>query len=297
MQLLKTVVLPLVVVAAILGYFSVFTVSEKEVALKFRLGEIIAADYEPGLHFKMPFVNNVRKFDARVQNLDAQPERFLTSEKKNLIVDTFVKWRVDDPRSFYTTVGGSPERANARIREIVRDGLRAEFGKRMVQDVISGERVQIMDILRTQAAEASRTLGVEVLDVRLKRIDLPEDVTDSIFDRMIADRERVAREIRARGDEAGERIRADADRQRTIILAEAYRDGEAMRGEGDAIAAATLAEAYGQDEDFFAFHRSLRSYRQAFQDKNDILLLSPRSDFFRFFDAGSPNEAAGTGER
>ncbi len=288
MQFLKTVFLPLLVVAAILGYFSVFTVSEKEVALKFRLGEVIAEDYEPGLHFKTPFVNNVRKFDARVQNLDAQPERFLTSEKKNLIVDTFVKWRVSDARSYYTTVGGDPERANARIREIVRDGLRAEFGKREVQDIISGERVQIMEILRTQAAEASRALGVDVLDVRLKRIDLPEDVTGSIFDRMIADRERVAREIRARGDEAGERIRADADRQRTVILAEAYRDGETMRGEGDAIAAAVLAEAYGQDEEFFAFHRSLRSYRTAFRDENDILLLSPRSDFFRYFDAGSP---------
>lgn len=287
MQMLKSVVLPVVLLALVLTYFSVFTVSEREKAVKFRLGEIIESDFEPGLHFKFPFVNNVRKFDARVQNLDEEPERFLTAEKKNLIVDSFVKWRVDDERIFYTTVRGDPVRANQRIREIVRDGLRAEFGKRTVQDVISGERVQIMDILRAQAADAARSLGVEVLDVRLKRVDLPEDVTDSIFDRMIADRERVAREIRARGDEAGERIRADADRQRTVMLAEAYRDGEALRGQGDATAAQIYAEAYGQDDEFFAFYRSMRSYRQAFQDSDDIFVISPRSDFFRFFDAGS----------
>lgn len=287
MQLLKSVILPLVLVALVLGYFSVFTVSEREVAVKFRLGEIIATDFDPGLHFKFPFVNNVRKFDARVQNLDEPAERFLTVEKKNLIVDSFVKWRIDDEHRFYTTVRGDPARANQRLREIIRDGLRAEFGKRTVQEVISGERVQIMDILTARTSEAARELGLEVLDVRLKRIDLPEDVTDSIFNRMIADRERVAREIRARGEEAGERIRADADRQRTVMLAEAYRDGEALRGQGDATAARIYAEAYGQDEEFFAFHRSLRSYRQAFEDEEDLFLLSPRSDFFRFFDAGS----------
>ncbi|ABM61445.1 protease modulator HflC [Halorhodospira halophila] len=286
MRILKNVVLPLLVVAAILGYFSVFTVSEKEVALKFRLGEIIKADFDPGLHFKTPFVNNVRKFDARVQNLDEEPERFLTVEQKNLIVDSFVKWRVDDAERYYTTVRGEPERANQRLREIIRDALRAEFGKRTVQDIISGERVQIMDILRVTTAEAAQSLGLEVLDVRLKRIDLPEDVTDSIFDRMVADRERVAREIRARGEEAGERIRADADRQRTVLLAEAYRDGESLRGEGDATAAEIYASAYGQESDFFAFQRSLRAYRESFQGDDDLFVLSPDSQFFRFFDGG-----------
>ncbi|MBK1734818.1 HflC protein [Halorhodospira abdelmalekii] len=283
---IQNVVLPLLAVAAVLAYFSVFTVSEKEVALKFRLGEVVKSDYDPGLHFKFPFVNNVRKFDARVQNLDESPERFLTAEKKNLIVDSFVKWRVQDAERFYMTVRGEPERANQRLREIIRDGLRAEFGRRTVQDIISGERVEIMDILRIETAEAAESLGLEVLDVRLKRIDLPEDVTDSIFERMVADRERVAREIRARGDEASERIRAEADRQRTVILAEAYRDGEQMRGEGDARAAELYAAAYGLEPEFFAFQRSLRSYRQAFQSGNDLFVLSPNSEFFRFFDGG-----------
>ena len=286
MRIWTHIVLPVVAVAVILGFFSMYTVSEREVALKFRLGEIIESDIDPGLHFKMPFVNNVRKFDARVQNLDEEPERFLTVEQKNLIVDSFVKWRVDDAERYYTTVRGEPERANQRLREIIRDALRAEFGKRTVQDIISGERVQIMDVLRVTTAEAAQSLGLEVLDVRLKRIDLPEDVTDSIFDRMVADRERVAREIRARGEEAAERIRADADRQRTVLLAEAYRDGEALRGEGDARAAEIYADAYGQEPEFFAFQRSLRSYREAFQDHQDLFVLSPRSDFLRYFDGG-----------
>ncbi|BAU57194.1 HflC protein [Halorhodospira halochloris] len=285
-KILQNVVLPLVLVVAVLAYFSMFTVSEKELALKFRLGEVVESDYDPGLHFKLPFVNNVRKFDARVQNLDESPERFLTSEKKNLIVDSFVKWRIADAERFYMTVRGDPERANQRLREIIRDGLRAEFGKRMVQDIISGERVEIMQILREATADAAQNLGLEVLDVRLKRIDLPEDVTDSIFERMVADRERVAREIRARGDEAGERIRADADRQRTVILAEAYREGESLRGEGDAEAADIYAQSYGQEPEFFAFQRSLRSYRQAFESGDDFFVLSPTSEFFRYFGGG-----------
>ncbi|MFP4147639.1 MAG: protease modulator HflC [Halorhodospira sp.] len=297
MRVWTNIVLPLVAVAAILAYFSMYTVSEREVALKFRLGEIIESDIEPGLHFKLPFVNNVRKFDARVQNLDEQPERFLTVEQKNLIVDSFVKWRVVDAERFYTTVRGEPERANQRLREIIRDALRAEFGKRTVQDIISGERVQIMEVLRVTTAEAAQSLGLEVLDVRLKRIDLPDEVTESIFERMAADRERVAREIRARGDEAAERIRADADRQRTVLLAEAYRDGQTLRGEGDARAAEVYAGAYSQEPDFFAFQRSLRSYREAFQDDQDLFVLSPRSEFLRYFDGGLEASPAESTER
>lgn len=285
-KILQNIVLPLLVVVAVVAYFSMFTVSEKEVALKFRLGEVVESGYEPGLHIKLPFVNNVRKFDARVQNLDESPERYLTSEKKNLIVDSFVKWRIDDAEQFYMTVRGEQERANQRLREIIRDGLRAEFGKRTVQDIISGERVEIMQILREATAEAAESLGLEILDVRLKRIDLPKEVTGSIYERMAAERERVAREIRAQGDEAGERIRADADRQRTVILAEAYREAEKMRGEGDAKAADIYAQAYGQEPSFFAFQRSLRSYRQAFKSGQDFFVLSPNSEFFRYFDGG-----------
>ncbi len=284
MRIWTHIVLPVVAVAAILAYFSMYTVSEREVALKFRLGEVIKSDIEPGLHFKMPFVNNVRKFDARVQNLDEEPERYLTAEQKNLIVDSFVKWRVVDAERFYTTVGGQPARANQRLREIIRDALRAEFGKRSVQDIISGERVEIMDILRVTTAEEAKSLGLEVLDVRLKRIDLPEQIMESIFERMAADRERVAREIRARGDEEAERIRADADRQRTVLLAEAYRDAEAVRGEGDARAAEIYANAHTQEPEFFAFRRSLRSYRETFQGQEDLFVLSPQSEFLRYFD-------------
>lgn len=286
-KILQNIVLPLLVVIAVLAYFSVFTVSERELALKFRLGEVVKSDYEPGLHFKLPFVNNVRKFDARVQNLDESPERYLTAEKKNLIVDSFVKWRVEDAESFYTSVSGDPQRANQRLREIIRDGLRAEFGKRTVHDIISGERVEIMQILRESTAAAADSLGLDVLDVRLKRIDFPADVTDSIFQRMRANRERVAREIRARGDEAGERIRADADRQRTVLLAEAYRDGQKMRGEGDAQAAQIYSQSYGKEPGFFAFQRSLRSYRKAFESGDDFFVLSPNSEFFRHFGGGS----------
>ncbi len=286
-QMVKTVVVPVLVVAAILAYFSVFTVDEREFALKFRLGEVVRDDFEPGLHFKLPFVNNVRKFDRRVQTLDAEPQRFLTAENKNLIVDSFVKWRIEDPTEFFVSfAGGDFQRANSRLREIVQQGLRDEFGQRTVENVISGERVEIMDILRERAAESAKDVGIEVLDVRLKRIDLPEDVNESIFQRMAAERERVARELRALGDEAGERIRAEADRRRTVILAEAYRDAERLRGEGDAQAASIYANAHGEDPEFYAFHRSLGAYSATFRSKEDILVLSPNSEFFQYFNNG-----------
>jgi len=286
-QMVKTVVVPVLVVAAILAYFSVFTVDEREFALKFRLGEVVRDDFEPGLHFKLPFVNNVRKFDRRVQTLDAEPQRFLTAENKNLIVDSFVKWRIEDPTEFFVSfAGGDFQRANSRLREIVQQGLRDEFGQRTVENVISGERVEIMDILRERAADSAKDVGIEVLDVRLKRIDLPEDVNESIFQRMAAERERVARELRALGDEAGERIRAEADRRRTVILAEAYRDAERLRGEGDAQAASIYANAHGEDPEFYAFHRSLGAYSATFRSKEDILVLSPNSEFFQYFNNG-----------
>jgi modulator of FtsH protease HflC len=283
MQQIKTFVIALAVVALVLIYFSVFTVDETEKAIKFRLGEVISADFDPGLHFKLPFINNVRKFDARVQTLDEPPARFLTFEMKNVIVDSFVKWRITDARQFYTTVAGDSNVANQRLSNIVRQGLREEFGKRTIQEVISGERVQIMQVLSQQANTAAQNLGIDIVDVRIRRIDLPADVSESVFRRMQAERERVARDFRARGREASERIRADADRQREVILAEAYRDSEQIRGEGDAVAADIYAKAFTQDREFYSFYRSLGAYTRSFSDPSDILVLSPQSEFFRYF--------------
>lgn len=274
-----------VVLLLIVGLtFGTFTVKETERALKFRLGEVVRVDYEPGLHFQIPFVNNVRKIDIRVQTLDESPQRFLTSEQKNLIVDTFVKWRVEDIEKYYVTVRANPRQANLRLSEIIRDGLRAEFGKRTVQEVISGDRAEIMDLLTQQASEAGNSLGISVLDVRLQRVDLPEGVSESVFNRMVAAREQVARQFRAEGQEAAERIRSAADRRREEILAAARRDAEEMRGEADADATAIYAEAYQADEEFYRFYRSLRAYENTFNDESDMLVLSPDSEFFRYFD-------------
>jgi membrane protease subunit HflC len=270
-------------VLAIILIFSLFTVRETETAIRFRLGEIVDADYEPGLHWKVPIINNIQKFDARVQTLDTDPERFLTVEKKNVIVDSFVKWRIAEVGRFYTAVAGDPTRANLRLDQIIKDGLRSEFSKRTLQEVVSGDRRQIMDILSSTASSEAQQLGINVLDVRIKRIDLPAEVSNSVFQRMRAERERVAKDFRSRGAEAAERIRADADRQRTVILAEAYRDAERTRGEGDAKAAEIYANAYNKNADFYSFYRSLNAYRGTFGSKNDIMVLQPDSKFFQYF--------------
>ncbi|MDX1593885.1 MAG: protease modulator HflC [Gammaproteobacteria bacterium] len=279
----KTLVGGLALVALFLGSFSVFTVKEWERAILFRLGEIVRNDYTPGLHFKFPFVNNVRKFDGRIQTLDVDPERFLTSEKKNVIVDSFVKWRIKDVGRYYTAVRGDVAQANLRLDQIVKDGLRSEFGKRTLKETVSGDRAQIMDILTATANPLANEIGIEVVDVRIKRVDLPPDVSNSVFRRMTAERERVARDFRSRGAEAAERIRADADRQRTVIVAEASRDAEQTRGEGDARAVDIYAQAFGRNEDFYSFYRSLNAYRDVFTSRNDMLILEPDSDFFRYF--------------
>ncbi len=284
------IVAVLIAVLLVVGSMSVFTVRETERAIKFRLGEILTAELEPGLHVKLPFVNNVRYFDARVQTLDQEPQRFLTQEKKNLIVDAFVKWRIGDVRRFYITVQGDTGRANLRLAEIVQEGLRNEFGKRTIREIISGDRVQITKLLQERATKAAASLGVEVVDVRLKRVDLPESVSESVYQRMAAERERVAREFRAEGAEASERIRAEADRRRTVIVAEAQRDAERIRGAGDARATETYATAYQRDADFYAFYRSLEAYRKSLDSKDDVLVLSPNSRFFRYF-----NEPVGAG--
>lgn len=275
-------------VALLLLFLSVFTVSERELAIMFRLGEFQRGDFQPGLHFKIPFITNVRKFDARVLTMDAEPERYLTFEKKNVIVDAFVKWRIGDVSSFYRTMGGDERRAQMRMAQVINDGLRGEFGKRTIQETISGERSQIMSVIKQQAAEQVRPFGIEIVDVRIKRIEYPPEVSSSVYRRMEAERARVAKDLRSRGAEAAERIRADADRQRTVILAEAYRDSERLRGEGDALAAQTYAGAYGNDPEFYQLYRSLNAYRNVFNSKQDVLVLDPEADFFKYFrNAGS----------
>lgn len=269
----------------LVGSFSVFTVNERERAIKFRLGEIVRADFTPGLYFQVPFVNNVEKFDARVQTVDARAERFLTKEKKNVLVDSFVKWRIDDVSKYYTAMGGSEARANQRLAQIINKRLRDEFGKRTIQDVVSGERAEIMDILTRQTKAQAAEFGIAVVDVRVKRVDLPRDVSESVYQRMRAERTRVAKDLRSLGAEAAERIRSDADRQRTVILSDAYRDAEHIRGEGDAKAADIYGKAYSNNAEFYSFYRSLDAYRSTFSGKDDVIVLEPDAEFFKYFKA------------
>ena len=272
------------VVAGLLAYFCLFKVNEWEEAILFRFGEIVRSDYEPGLQFKMPWVNTISKFDTRILNLDQQPQRFITSEKKDVIVDYYAKWYISDVERFYqATAGGDISYANNLLSQRINSALRDEFGKRTVQEVVSGERSEILEKVRETTASLPTELGISVVDVRTKRIDLPEEVSASVYDRMRAERTRVAKDFRARGGEAAERIRANADREREIILANAYRDAETIRGEGDAQATEIYAESYGKDEEFYSMYRSLNAYQASFNNSSDILLLKPDSDFFKYF--------------
>lgn len=270
----------------ILG-MSMFVVDQRQNAIVFRLGEVVSIKKDPGLYFKVPLLDNVRYFDVRILTIDtAEPERFLTSEKKNVLVDLFVKWRITDVRSYFTSVGGDEMRAQTRLLQTINDGLRAEFGNRTVHDVVSGERDKIMELMRNKANEDASKIGVEVLDVRLKRVDLPQEVSESVYRRMEAERKRVANELRSTGSAESEKIRADADKQKEVILAEAYRDAQRIKGEGDAKAAAIYAKAYEINPEFYAFYRSLEAYRASFKNKNDVLVLEPNSDFFKYMKSG-----------
>jgi len=284
---LGTVLLGLIAVLLLLS-LSAFTVDQREYALVFRLGEIVSVKKEPGLYFKVPMVDNVRFFDRRILTLNwVEPDRFITSEKKNVLVDSFVKWRIIDPSKYYVSVKGDEAQAEARLSQTVNDGLRAEFGKRTIHDVISGERSQIMEILRQRADRDSRQMGIQVLDVRLKRVDLPQEVSESVYQRMEAERKRVANELRSQGAGAAEKIRADADKQREVIIAEAYREAQRTKGEGDAKASEIYAEAYSKNPEFYAFYRSLEAYRNSFRSKSDVMVLEPNSEFFKYMrDAG-----------
>lgn len=259
-----------------------YTVDQRERVLLFRLGEVVAADLPPGLKVKVPFINSVLKYDGRIQTLDRGPVRYQTSELKNVVVDSFVKWRIADTRRFFVAVGAGD--VNTRLSQIVNDLSRNEFGKRTVQSAVSGDRIEIMEILRQRANERAAEFGVEVIDVRLKRVDLPPEVSSSVFSRMEAERKRVAAELRAKGAEEGERIRAQTDKERTLLLANAQRDAQQMRGEGDATAAASYASAIGGDGEFYDFYRSLEAYRHSIGSNRDLLVLDPDSTFFRHFD-------------
>ncbi|WP_024461137.1 protease modulator HflC [Marinimicrobium sp. LS-A18] len=270
-------------VLVLIGANTVYIVNEFERAVVLRFGAVVNPNVQPGVHVKIPFADRVRKFDGRILTTDARPESFYTVENKRLIVDSYAKWRIKDVETYYKATGGQEEIADARLASRVADGLRNEVGTRTLHEVVSGERDALMEELTTEMNQtAMASLGVEVLDIRVKRIDLPDDVSESVFDRMAADREKEAREYRATGREQAEVIRADADRQRTVLLANAYRDAELLRGDGDAQAAAIYAQAFNQNPDFYAFVRSLNAYRKTFDGSDDLMVVDPSSEFFQY---------------
>ncbi|MCB1786715.1 MAG: protease modulator HflC [Gammaproteobacteria bacterium] len=275
--------LVLIGVLAVVGSSSLFVVQEQQLALLLRLGEIVDADFKPGLHFKVPLIQDVVKFDKRIQTLDANPERFLTIEKKFVVVNSYAKWRISDVAQFYRSTRGSADATSRLLSARINAALRDEFGKRTVQEVVSGERTEIMATLARNANEQAADLGVEIVDVRVKQIDFSEDISENIYERMRTERHRVAAELRAQGAEAAERIQADADRQRIEIVADAYRQAELLRGEGDAGAADIYARAFAQNGEFYSFWRSLTAYRDVFSDGGSMMVLDPDSEFFRYF--------------
>ena len=277
------------VILAVLAWNSFYIVAQTEKAVLLQFGRIVQADVQPGLHMKYPYINQVRKFEARLLTLDSPTQRFLTLEKKAVMVDAYAKWRVADAERYYTATSGLKQIADERLSRRLESGLRDQFGKRTLHEVVSGERDALMaDITALLNKLAMKELGIEVVDVRVKAIDLPKEVNRSVFERMSTEREREAREHRAKGKELAEGIRADADRQRRVLLAEAYRSSEEARGDGDALAAAIYAKAYGMDQEFYAFYRSLRAYRESFASKSDVLVLDPNSEFFRYLEKAKP---------
>lgn len=274
----------ILIITLVVGYFSLFRVKEWEQAIVFKFREIERSDFEPGLHWMYPLVDTAKTFEKRLLNLDLAPQRFLTFEKKDVIVDYYVKWRISDVEKFYIiSLGGDIQYANGLLEQRINRALRDEFGKRTVQEVVAGERGEILDVVTTATSNLPDELGITVVDVRTKRIDLPDEVSQSVYERMKAERTRVAKDFRARGSEAAERITANADREREVILANAYRDAEIIRGEGDAQATEIYASAFEKDAEFYALYRSLNAYQNSFNSNNDILIIQPDSEFFRYF--------------
>jgi len=285
---MKNFSIVLLAAALLVAISSLFIVDERQLAIKFQLGEIVQSDYKPGLHVKAPWpVNNVRKFDKRILTLDTRPERFLTGEKKNVSVDFFVKWRIADPARYYTSFTGDERQAGLRLLQIVNNGLQLEFDKRTIKQVVSDDRSVMMTNLTTDANAQVEQFGIEIVDVRIKQIELPDEVSNSVYQRMRAERERIAKEHRAQGQEAAKGIQAVADRERTVILAEARRDAEISRGEGDAKATEIYAEAYGKNQEFYEFYRSMLAYRTSLGNSQDVLVLEPNTEFFKYFSDGA----------
>jgi len=271
------------IILALVIAMSVYTVDQRKAAIKFQLGEVVAVQTQPGLYFLMPILQNVRLYDTRIQTLDSrEAERFLTSENKNVLVDSFVKWRIIDVRQYFVSVRGDSVAAEARISQTVNDALRAEFARRTVHDVVSGEREKIMTTVADKVDKDVKGIGVEIVDVRLKRVDLVPEISSDVYRRMESERKRVANELRATGQAEGEKIKADADRQRQVIVAEAYRDAQKVKGEGDAQAARIYAEAFNKNPEFYSFYRSMEAYRQSLRSKSDVMVLDPSSDFFKY---------------
>lgn len=284
-----TAVLGAAAAAALLLMLSVFAVDERDLAVKFALGKIVDSSFEPGLHFKVPFYHNVERYPRQVLTLNNPQEQFLTAEKKNVLVDFFVKWRITDVGEYYRATGGNETLAAQRLLEIMKDGIRGEFAKRTVPQVVAAERRELLDAMLAAARGEASSLGIEVVDVRVKRIEFSDEVSESVFNRMRQERARIASELRAQGAENAEQIRADADRQRTVIIASAYRDAETLKGEGDAAAAQIYAGAYRKNPEFFAFYRSLAAYRRSMGQPNDLVVLDAKSEFFRYLkDPGNP---------
>jgi membrane protease subunit HflC len=276
-------ILVAIVAIFLLAASSLYIVDQRQQAILFQLGEVVDVKTSPGLYFKIPLAQNVRYFDSRILTMDtAEPERFITSEKKNVLVDLFVKWRIVDVKQYYISVRGDEMLAQTRLSQTVNSSLRDEFGNRTVHDVVSGERDKIMEIMRQKADADARKIGVEVVDVRLKRVDLPQEVSESVYRRMEAERKRVANELRSTGSAESEKIRADADRQREVILAEAYRQAQEIKGEGDAKASAIYASAFQPNPEFYAFYRRMEAYKQSFKNKSDMMVLEPNSEFFKY---------------
>lgn len=277
------IILGAIVIAVIAVWAFAFQVDQRQKAIKVQFGEIKDATLDPGLHFKIPFVHKIRRNDGRILTLDVPPTEFPTSEKKYVKVDFYAKWRIEDVEKYFIATGGQELRANQRLELILVDGLKNEFGKRTIQEVVSGERSEIMDVIQVQSNDDAKNFGIKVVDVRVSKIDLPDDVSGSVFNRMRAERDRVAKDFRARGKEQAEVIRAKADKERTVILANAYNQAEQIRGDGDAKSAQIYADAYLLNEEFYSFTRSLKAYINTFSGNNNFLIMQPDSDFFRYF--------------
>ena len=276
-------ILTIIILTIIFIYSAIFIVDERQVVIKFRLGEIVRSYNDPGLYFMIPFINNIKKYDSRILTMDSKPEQFLTSEKKNVIVDSFVKWRISDPENFYRASKGDERIGLNRLSQIINDLTKSEFSRRTIRDVVSGDRAAIMNIVKNNASVAAKALGITVIDVRLKKVNLPDEVSASVYARMVKERATVAKAFRSKGKETAQGITATAERESETIIAEAYKQAQEIKGEGDAVSAETYAKSYNLNPEFYSFYRSLSAYKSSFNVKEDVMIIQPDSDFFKYF--------------